>query len=310
MVPLPAHRRRGQRRVLRRCWRRRLLDDGIDFDRVERARKASLLDLTGALPGGPADAGAGPGRRGASWPRPSCAGWRHGPAPSSARPWRRWPQTLELPAAQCSSPSSLAQGGRRHDGATLPLPHWQPAGGYKLDPSLVHAVIRAESGFDPAARSPKGALGLMQVMPDTARDVAKVTQLAYAGEGWLLDPPNNMAVGQAWLRQLAGTSTGQATASSICWPPTMPARAGWPAGSARSSQDTQDDPLLFIESVPLAETRGYIKKVLANLWAYQARPGPALALAAGAGREPLARSRRRAGNPPPKPKAKAHARAN
>ena len=62
-------------------------------------------------------------------------------------------------------------------------------------------------GFDPDARSPKGALGLMQVMPDTAVHVSRLTRLAYNGEAWLLDPTNNMAVGQAWLQQLAQTPT-------------------------------------------------------------------------------------------------------
>ena len=88
----------------------------------------------------------------------------------------------------------------------------------------------------------------------------------------------------------------------------MPARAGWPAGSARSSRAAQDDPLLFIESVPLAETRGYIKKVLSNLWAYQANLGqrsPSLTALAENRWPDLAP----AGNPPPKPKAKARARA-
>ena len=83
----------------------------------------------------------------------------------------------------------------------------------------------------------------------------------------------------------------------------MPARAGCRAGSRASSRRPRDDPLLFIESVPLAETRGYLKKVLANLWAYQARAGgtaPSL--------QALAENRwpevGPAPAPPPRPKAK------
>jgi soluble lytic murein transglycosylase-like protein len=178
---------------------------------------------------------------------------------------------LELPSAQMRLAQALRQvDGRRHDGALFPVPRWKPAGGYKLDPSLVYAIIRAESGFDPAARSPKGALGLMQVMPDTARHLAKSTKIAYRGDGWLLHPPNNMQVGQAWLRQLARTKTVNGSLIHLV--------AAYHAGEARLAgwlqkelKDASGDPLLFIESVPLTETRTYIKKVLANLWAYQAR---------------------------------------
>ena len=85
-------------------------------------------------------------------------------------------------------------------------------------------------------------------------------------------PPNNMAVGQAWLRQLAATPTVQGSLIHLL--------AAYNAGEGRLQgwladelAPAADDPLLFIESVPLAETRGYLKKVLANLWAYQARAG-------------------------------------
>ena len=133
-------------------------------------------------------------------------------------------------------------------------------------------MIRAESGFDPDARSPKGALGLMQVMPDTARHVAKLTKVAYAGDDWLLEPPNNMAVGQAWLRQLAATPTVKGSLIHLlaAYNAGEGRLQGWLAGELAPAAA---DPLLFIESVPLAETRSYLKKVLANLWAYQARAG-------------------------------------
>ena len=118
-------------------------------------------------------------------------------------------QDLTAIARDLALPSAAAEPVRRAQALRkpLPLPDREPAGGYRLDPSLLHAVIRAESGFDPDARSPKGALGLMQVMPDTARHVAQLVQVADAGDDWLLEPSNNMAVGQAWLRQLAATPT-------------------------------------------------------------------------------------------------------
>jgi soluble lytic murein transglycosylase-like protein len=64
---------------------------------------------------------------------------------------------------------------------------------HSLRPELVRAVIQVESGFDPQATSPKGAMGLMQLMPDTARSLGVVN--AY-------DPEDNIRGGTAYLRQL------------------------------------------------------------------------------------------------------------
>jgi soluble lytic murein transglycosylase len=150
-------------------------------------------------------------------------------------------------------------------------------------------------------------LGLMQVMPDTARHVSKLTRVAYNGEAWLLEPTNNMAVGQAWLQQLAGTPTvdNNLLRLIVAYNAGEGRLAGWLAADL---QDTQDDPLLFVESVPIGETRAYVKKVMANLWAYQSRSGGeipslrALAENRWPDVEPAAAL--------PQPKAKPSARAN
>jgi hypothetical protein len=76
----------------------------------------------------------------------------------------------------------------------------QYAGKHALEPGLVRAVIQIESGFNPRARSPKGAMGLMQLMPQTARDLG--VRDAY-------DPEDNIRGGTKYLRQLMDKYNGQ-----------------------------------------------------------------------------------------------------
>ena len=62
-----------------------------------------------------------------------------------------------------------SEDGHRHDELRFPVPRLRPAGGFSIDPTLVYALTRLESNFDPAATSPAGARGLMQIMPATAQ---------------------------------------------------------------------------------------------------------------------------------------------
>ncbi|GAB6068229.1 lytic transglycosylase domain-containing protein [Methylothermus subterraneus] len=72
----------------------------------------------------------------------------------------------------------------------------QVAQKYRLDPKLLHAIIRAESAYNPNAVSPKGAVGLMQLMPETA---------ARYGIGDRYDPFKNLEAGARYLRDLLST---------------------------------------------------------------------------------------------------------
>ena len=75
-----------------------------------------------------------------------------------------------------------------------------------IDPAWVAAEIRAESIFNPRARSPANAMGLMQVLPGTGAAVAKGIALpGYAGATSLYEPDTNIAIGTAYLRQLLNT---------------------------------------------------------------------------------------------------------
>ncbi len=180
-------------------------------------------------------------------------------------------ESLDLPAAQMRLAQSLgASDGSYHLGALFPLPNWQPANGYTVDRALVYSIMRAESGFDPSAESEAGARGLMQLMPATARYLARRSALETPGHDDLFEPETSILFGQAYLEHL------------LQWSPigdnliylAVAYNAG-PARIARWREELQidDDPLLFLESIPLREPRVYVKNVLTNLWIYRARLG-------------------------------------
>ncbi len=92
---------------------------------------------------------------------------------------------LDLPAVQMRLAQSLRhREDFAHYDALYPLPSWQPTDGFVLDRALLYAVMRAESGFDPAAESHVGARGLMQVMPATAREVAARAEIELTEPGF------------------------------------------------------------------------------------------------------------------------------
>lgn len=178
---------------------------------------------------------------------------------------------LHLPAAQMRLAQSLGSAqGLYHHAALYPVPRWQPETGFTLDRALIYAIIRAESAFNPDAESHVGALGLMQVMPATAREIAKRAALELSDAAALRDPDTGIAIGQAYLEHLLNR---EYIGNNL-----MFLAAAYNAGPARVARwedglDAKGDPLLFLESIPFVETRAYVKKVLTNFWSYRARLG-------------------------------------
>ena len=180
--------------------------------------------------------------------------------------------------------AGLAQGtdGRPRDLARFPLPRLEPAQGFRVDPSLLYALARQESNFDPAAISRAGARGLMQVMPATAAYVANDPSFRGVGAARLHDPGLSLDIGQRYLLYLArheavGGDLIRLLAAYNAGPGNL---ARWlPAARHR------DDPFLFIEAIPVEETRLHVQRVLAYSWIYASRlglPSPSLeALARG-----------------------------
>jgi soluble lytic murein transglycosylase-like protein len=146
-------------------------------------------------------------------------------------------------------------------GARLPLPALHPDGGFSIDPALVYALTRTESGFNPNAVSRCGARGLMQLMPVTASYVRR----SQGVEGKLDDPSGNLALGQAYIRYLAQQPgiRGNLLAILASYNAGPGAAAAW-YGRLRDDSD----PLVFLETIPNDETRRFVRQVLADTWLY------------------------------------------
>ncbi len=178
-------------------------------------------------------------------------------------------QALSLPETQLYLAHNTPQGRKLAAAARYPQPKWEPNGGWRVDPALVFAHTLQESRFRRSVVSPAGAMGLMQVRPGTASDLARWNGDGRA-PGDLKSPAVNMDFGQRYLEYLSKDgSTGGLL------PKVIAAYNAGPAPIARWQSEIRDggDPLLYIESIPYWETRGYVGIVLRNYWMYEAQQG-------------------------------------
>lgn len=157
--------------------------------------------------------------------------------------------------------------GIRYDAAFYPVGGWIKAEDFRVDRALVHAIIRQESNFNPKAKSNMGAVGLMQLLPSTANYVIKV-KAGGPKDRDLTRSLENLKVGQHYVEYLLehGTVNGDVIKLLVAY------NAG-PGNLAKWERDLGDnvaaDPLLFIETIPAAETRAYVEKVMAAYWIYR-----------------------------------------
>ena len=139
---------------------------------------------------------------------------------------------------------------------------------FGLDEAWVFGLMRQESRFVEYARSPVGAQGLMQIMPSTAREIARRLGLrknAYKDVG---KPDQNIRFGTFYLKSIF---------DSLDQSPVL-ATAGYNAGPGRARRWQAEVPLegaVYVESIPFSETRHYVKEVLANAMFYRSRFGGA-----------------------------------
>jgi len=139
------------------------------------------------------------------------------------------------------------------------------------EPALIHAIIRQESMFDAGAVSPSGALGLMQLMPPTARSVAgKLKMKKFNPAKLTVDPRTNVVLGSSYLADLVDKYSGSYV-MAIAGYNAGPGRVnGW-LGQNGDPRPKLDDTIDWVEKISVSETRNYVQRVMENLQVYRAR---------------------------------------
>ena len=142
-----------------------------------------------------------------------------------------------------------------------------------MAPEMVLAIARRESEFDPKVQSGVGARGLMQIMPETAKEVAAGLGRSDEHTSFRLisDPEYNADLGAAFLSTLAGRFDGNVVMMSAAYNagPSRPIRWAEMYGDPRGQMDVVD----WIEHIPFRETRNYVMRVTESLPVYRARLG-------------------------------------
>jgi len=208
-------------------------------------------------------------------------GWRDARDPAAALMWRGLGRAL---ATELTPRNGEAE---RIDARRYPIPDIQPQGGFTIERSLVYAIARKETGFNPRAVSSAGAYGIMQVMPTTAAEMT-------GDRGFVTDPrrlfeaPVNMRLGQGYILRMLALAAFEGDLLRVV--PSYNAGPGPMLGAVRKL-GPDADPLLLIETIDVPQARDYVEKVVAAYWVYQRIQGRPLntldAVASGADGVPL-----------------------
>ena len=145
-----------------------------------------------------------------------------------------------------------------------------------LDHTLVLAVIRQESRFDRKARSGSGALGLMQLLPETAQDIARRMKVRVSPDRLVADPALNIALGSYYLDNLIARFDGSYALALAAYNGGPRNVRRWIAANGDPRHDPDVDIIDWIEMIPFAETRNYVQRVLegTQVYRWQLERGP------------------------------------
>ena len=152
------------------------------------------------------------------------------------------------------------------------LPDWKPVG-KPVEKALVFGLSRQESEFNPTAGSRVGAQGLMQIMPATARLIARQHRIPYKSGMLTSNPSMNVQMGAAHLGDLVANHGGSYVLTLVSYNAGPRRAREWTEqfGDIRSGQV---DPVDWVENIPFQETRQYVQKVMQNVHIYRSRLAP------------------------------------
>lgn len=139
-----------------------------------------------------------------------------------------------------------------------------------IEPALLFALSRQESEFNPKAKSHAGARGLMQIMPRTARAIARSYKVRYRLSNLTGRPSYNVMLGAAHLRDLIDGFKGSYIMTLAAYNAGGPRVREW-AGKFGDPRSTKVDPIDWVELIPFTETRRYVQKILPSIQIYRAR---------------------------------------
>jgi len=155
-------------------------------------------------------------------------------------------------------------------GGLYPLAPWEPESGFSIDKALLHAFMRKESAFNTNARSVDGARGLMQLLPSTASFITQDASLMRQNLKLLYLPEKSLDLGQMYIHHLMEMDDFRNNLIMV-----ISAYNGGPGNLGRwiGRMGVVTDPLIFIEKIPVRETREFVASIFSNLWIYRARMG-------------------------------------
>ena len=176
--------------------------------------------------------------------------------------------TLKRPSEAISTAKAAAQDG--YNLVELGYPRLDFSTEPMVETALIHALIRQESGFNPLARSRVGALGLMQLMPATANQVAREANLRH-NTAWLLSrPDHNVRLGAQYLADMLARYDGSYVLAVAAYN-AGPGRVDEWIEKYGDPRDRRVDVIDWIERIPFRETRNYVQRVLEATQVYRAR---------------------------------------
>lgn len=188
------------------------------------------------------------------------------------------PKVLSVMIDQIQHKTAWPEPSRQSE--NYPIPAWARTIRGDADVALILAIAHQESRFNPNAVSPRGAVGLMQIIPSTAKYITKMplVETSYASASGatpalhigsnLRDPHTNIRVGQKYIQYLKQQPY---IGNNLIY--ILAAYNAGPGALEQWKKRSSKDPIRFINSIPYDETREYVKKVMTNYWIYRAKLG-------------------------------------